>query len=469
MIDDLQCSIDSYIEKHWDDVIADLETLVRIESVENLEAAREGAPYGPGPREALTAALGIAERMGFDVHDCEGRIGYADMPGESDTQIGIIGHVDVVPAGPGWTFEPFDVTRKDGFLIGRGVSDDKGPVIVALHALKFWRDRLEVEGRTFPYTVRFLFGANEETDMKDVAYYRERYADPAFLFTPDAEFPVCYGEAGICNGTLSSAPITHGSVVELEGGVAVNAVPGQAHARLLCDASALTPTDKISIEPAEGGAIVRATGKSAHASTPELGESAINNLIGYLLASGVLSDEEAAFFETARKITAHYDGSGLGIATTDEHFGSLTSVAGKAWIDGGRICLSLDFRYPTTIDAAEIERAVNEVVSPCGATYAMAHDKEPFLMDKSSPAVQAMLEAYNEATGEQAQPFTMKGGTYARVFTTGVSFGPDKPWETKPDWVGGMHGPDEGIREDLLKQALAIYVRTLERLMSARL
>lgn len=86
-------------------------------------------------------------------------------------------------------------------------------------------------------------------------------------------------------------------------------------------------------------------------------------------------------------------------------------------------------------------------------------------MDPDSPAVQAMLAAYNEATGEDARPFTMKGGTYARVFTTGVSFGPEKPWEEKPAWVGGMHGPDEGVREDLLKQAFGIYVRTIGKLM----
>ena len=465
----LQDAIDSYIENHWADVVADLDTLVHIESVEKLDEATGEAPYGPGPRAALTAALNMAERMGFEVHDCEGRIGYADMLGESDTQIGIIGHVDVVPAGPGWTFPPFEVSHRDGYLIGRGVADDKGPVVVALHALKFWRDRLEVEGRRFPYTVRFLFGANEETNMKDVAYYRERYSDPAFLFTPDAEFPVCYGESGICSGTLSSAPISEGVVAELEGGVAVNAVPGQAWVRLICDTSALQPTGKVEVEQVEGGAIVRANGKPAHASTPELGENAIDILAAYLLENDVLSEDEKTFFEMARKVTAHYDGTGLGIAATDEHLGDLTSVVGKAWIEDGRICFSIDFRYPTTTTSTSIEKRVNEVASASGASFIMQHDKVPFLMDPSSPAVKALLDAYNEVTGEHAEPFTMKGGTYARVFTTGVSFGPEKPWEPKPEWVGGMHGPDEGIREDLLKQAFGIYVCTIQKLMSAKL
>ena len=469
MTDRLQNDIDSYIDQHWDDVITDLDALVHIESVEDLAAGEPGAPFGPGPREALSTVLGIASRMGFETHDCEGYIGYADMPGECETQLGIIGHVDVVPAGPGWTFEPFSVSRKDGYLFGRGVADDKGPVVVTLHALKFWRDRLEAEGRRFPYTVRFLFGANEETNMKDVAYYRERYADPAFLFTPDAEFPVCYGESGICSGTLSSAPIEDGVIVELEGGVAVNAVPGQALARLMCDALSLKPAPNVIVEESEGGALVHAKGKSAHASTPELGINALDVLFEYLLDSGVLSDGEAAFLEMARKVTAHSDGTGLGVATTDEHLGDLTSVAGKAWLDDGHMKVSIDFRYPTSTTSSVLEQKTNDVAAQCGASFVMEHDKVPFLMDPSSAPVQAMLAAYNEATGERAEPFTMKGGTYARVFTTGVSFGPEKPWEPKPEWVGSMHGPDEGIREDLLKQAFAIYVRTIEKLMAGEL
>ncbi|MBR3181106.1 MAG: peptidase M20, partial [Eggerthellaceae bacterium] len=60
---------------------------------------------------------------------------------------------------------------------------------------------------------------------------------------------------------------------------------------------------------------------------------------------------------------------------------------------------------------------------------------------------------------------TSKGGTYARMFTTGVSFGIEKPWEQDPAWVGTMHGPDEAVSEELLKQAFAIYARTLGNLM----
>ena len=189
---EIVAAAEAYWDDHRDAIVADIAKLVEIPSTEDLAAAAPGAPYGPGPAAALDAALEIAEGMGMTVTNCEGHIGFADLAGKTEKQLGIIGHVDVVPAGPGWSFEPFKVTEKDGYLMGRGCLDDKGPSVVALHAVKCLSD-LDVER---PYAMRFIFGANEETGMADVTWYLEKYESPAFLFTPDADFPVCYGEKG---------------------------------------------------------------------------------------------------------------------------------------------------------------------------------------------------------------------------------------------------------------------------------
>ena len=464
---DLDKELDAYLETEWEGVVADLASLVRIPSIEDLAAARPGAPFGPKTREALDQVLAIAARMGLSVHDCEGYLGYGDLPGVRDAQIGIIAHVDVVPAGPGWTVEPFDVTRRDGYLLGRGVVDDKGPLVIALHALHFWQRKLAREGGRFPYTVRFLFGANEETNMKDVAYYQAHYENPAFLFTPDAEFPVCYGEAGICSGTLVSDAFEGGEICAFEGGVAVNAVAGEAFAVVRSQVESLPTAERISLTSAGEGLVhIEAHGKSAHASTPEQGINALGLLADYLLNAGIGTPQERAFLELLQRLLAHTDGSGLGIACSDEHFGALTAVGGKAWIEDGRIHQTIDVRYPTSITSAEIAQKVAAIAARAGASFTLAHDKTPFLLGADSPAVQALLAAYNEVTGENAQAFTMKGGTYARMFPVAASFGPEKPWEKDPDWVGSMHGPDEGVSEELLKQAFRIYAATLPKLMS---
>ena len=459
--------IDEYLDTHWDDIVADIDTLVRIPSVEELDKAEEGAPYGPGPRAALNAALDMASSMGFEVHDDQGHIGYADLPGQTQGQIGIIGHMDVVPAGPGWTFEPYQVTRKDGYLIGRGVIDDKGPSVVALHAMKFWKD-LQDEGvaEQFPCTVRFLFGANEETGMADVAYYRQRHDDPLFLFTPDAEFPVCYGEKGLYDGFITVPMSESGRIVEFDGGVASNAVPGQAHAVVRAEASALPAAEGIAVAPAGEGLVrIDASGKSAHASTPEAGISAIGLIVDYLLANDVCDAAERTFLEFEQRLIAHTDGSGLGVACEDEHFGPLTAVGGTIRTEDNCFVQSVDIRFPTAITAAEITAKIRAAAEAAGCTYRTGREEEPFLMDPQSPVIQALLSAYNDATGEHAEAFTMGGGTYARHFSNAASFGPEKAWVKVPEWVGAMHGPDEGVGEDLMREAFRIYALTLGELM----
>ena len=473
---DMGCDVwmheaEEYISAHWDDVVEDIRALVAVESVEDLAAAREGAPFGKGPRAALTRVLDIAQAMGLETHDCDGFIGFADLPGTSEKQLGIIGHVDVVAAGPGWTVPAFDVTRRDGYLMGRGVADDKGPLVVALHAVNFWRDMLARRGTRFPRTIRVLFGVNEETAMGDVAFYRAHFEDPAFLFTPDAEFPLGYGEAGICSGWLESIPLEGGALCEFEGGVAVNAVPGEAHAVIDClavgvDPSVLPEAAGISIELLEGARIrIGAQGKSAHASTPEFGVNAIGVLVDYLLAHNLVAPCERSFLQLQQRLLSCTDGSSFGIACSDEHFGALTAVGGMVRFEDGRIRQSIDFRYPTGVTSQQLSDAVGAIAKEYGASFALAHDKEPFLMQPTSREVQALMRAYNEVTGEEAEPFTMKGGTYARMFSTAVSFGPEKPWEEKPAWAGSMHGPDEAISEELLKQAFVIYVCAIGYLM----
>ena len=99
--------IDAYIASSWQDFIADAKALVEIDSSFDPGHASEGAPFGPGPRKALDVILQIAQRMGFEVCDGDGYAGYADFAGKSGQQLGIIGHVDVVPAGEGMDISSF--------------------------------------------------------------------------------------------------------------------------------------------------------------------------------------------------------------------------------------------------------------------------------------------------------------------------------------------------------------------------
>ena len=93
---------------------------------------------------------------------------YADWLGAGDAPTLIVyGHYDVQPPDPLnlWHSQPFEATVRDGRLYGRGVSDDKGPMLIALEALIAF---LDVEGR-LPVNVRLLLEGEEETGSPSLA------------------------------------------------------------------------------------------------------------------------------------------------------------------------------------------------------------------------------------------------------------------------------------------------------------
>lgn len=465
----LSAHIDAYLEEEWETVVEDLRTLVAIDSVEDPGSARPGAPFGEGPRAALDAALAMASRMRFTTHDCEGYVGLADLPGESAEQIGIIGHLDVVPVGTGWTVEPFDVTRRDGWLLGRGVLDDKGGTVVALHAMNVLRRFAPVPSRT----VRMIFGTNEETGMRDLDYYLARYEPPAFLFTPDADFPACYGEKGHALFSVRGVHPAEGSgeagaLVELSGGMAFNAVPSTATALVrarLEDFAGLVEEGRLSTAVEDGFVRVSAFGVGGHAAFPEGTESAVGILAEALLASGVCAPEEEAALRFARDLAGDFTGASLGIAASDAHFGALTAVGGTVCLEGGRIVQTVDVRYPTGVSAESLRTGL----AASGLEVSLMEDVEPFLTDVDSPMLKAVCDAYNEATGEDRRPFTMGGATYARHFPSAVSFGPNRPWTERPAWAGEEHCADEAVSEETLKLALRVYALTLAKLTDVAL
>ena len=465
----LKREIDAYVDEVWEDVVADIATLVEVDSVEDRSTAREGAPFGEGPRVALDRALAIAARMGLDAHDCEGHIGYADLPGKSEEQLALIAHLDIVPAGDGWRHGPFELAREEGCLIGRGVEDDKGPATLALYATKFFHDR----GEELPYTIRLLFGVNEETHMADVDYYLEHYPMPAFTITPDATFPVCYGEKGCYWADVASAPLgPDARIVEASGGIVANAVPDGAYAVVRADAAALPAAERIKVEPAgEGLARVEAAGVAAHASKPQGSVNAILVLVDYLRAHGIASPEERAFLDLEHEVLGSWDGSGIGIAASDDDFGPLTIVGGMLRLRDGRLVQTVDSRFPATVTAERITGAIESAAERCGAEVTVTTDevKPPFITDPNSEQIRVLVDTYNEVAGKDDKPFTMGGGTYARKFAKAASYGPGGQGIKKPDWVNSEHRPNEGIREDALKQALRVYILAIARLMRTEL
>ena len=448
---EMLCLIDKFIEQNSDAIFRDIARLVAIDSVEG--APEDNAPFGPGPKKALDEALAICGELGLDTVNCENRIGYASIGGNGERYLATITHVDVVPVGNGWKADPFVMRIVDDYILGRGVIDDKGPSVICMYALEFLRD----QGLPLRYPIRALFGANEETGMKDVAHYLANYPAPLFCFSPDADFPLICGEKGIWHGRMTAVSEAE-AIVSIQGGVAVNAVPDLCEATV--KAEYLVSTE--SVEAVREGKYwhLTAHGIAGHASIPEGTQNAIGIMLEYLLSNGVVAGREKEFVEAAVLAHRGYDGAALGIAAQSEGFTPLTIISGMIGMEKGRIFQTLDCRYVPSTSGEKILKGIREAVGTA-ASVESVRNAEPFYKSPDCPEIVACMDAFHTVTGSDAPPFTIGGGTYARDFPNAVGFGPEYPGRVRPAFVGSMHGAEEGASRQELLESLKIYILTL--------
>ena len=266
-----------------EDLLQSLRESVQIPSVHG--PAADGCPYGTEVRRCLNHALETAAKLGLSCTDMDHQIGWCEY-GEGDEMVAVLGHLDVVPAGEGWSFDPFGGDIRDGKIFGRGTMDDKGPTLAALYAMAAIRDA----GLPLRRRIRLLFGTNEETGSQDMKYYRAHGGElPVMGFTPDGEYPVINGEKGLVNVTFRKSYTQSGPVrlIRLSGGSAPNVVPASASAQLVCSPElaarlAAASTETVHCTIVEGGVVIEALCFSAHGSTPEQGTNAIGLLMGFL-------------------------------------------------------------------------------------------------------------------------------------------------------------------------------------------
>lgn len=448
--------------KRKDDLIKDLQNLMKINSEltvydpNNIEA-----PFGQGNKEALDFMLNLGNKDGFNTVNTDNYAGHIEY-GSGEEFVAMVGHLDVVPAGSGWSYPPYDAVINDGKLFGRGAEDDKGPTMAAYYALKILKELdLPLNKR-----IKLILGVDEESGWRCVKHYFKKYPEtPVSGFIPDADFPLIYAEKGIVR-IVVEGNLEKGKLVSFKGGLRDNMVPDYAEAILDGNSLAIKNcfNQYLKKYDYEGNAEILENdqiklsikGLSAHGSTPELGVNAINLLNNFLID---LKLDNNVVTLIKKSLKDDVLGNKLGISYFDEEMGELTVNLGVLNTENDKFRLVLNVRYPNGIIFEEMfETITNELEIYGNVSY--EHHQKLLYNDPNSELVKTLMDAYIKHTGDlDAKPMTIGGGTFARALPNVVAFGPHFPG--KPSYI---HQKDEYIEIDDLIKATIIYTEALYKL-----
>ena len=414
--------------EYFDRLIEEISEIIKINSEEGTPEA--GAPFGIGPRKALDYFLSLAQSFGFETHDIDGYAGEVVF-GEGD-EFAVLAHLDVVPAGSGWTREPYggEIDYTTRRIWGRGAMDDKGPAVISLFALKALKD----EGFMPKRKIKLIVGCNEESGWGCIEYYKKHAHMPDEGISPDANFPVIYAEKGIMQLKLKfNSP---GDWTSLKGGERPNMVCDYCEAEHDKNTKLL---NELGLEYAGDKVISR--GKSAHGSTPEMGKNAIPPLLKCIgLGATVLQPLE--------KLEAQLE-------KLEDESGKLTFSPNVIRGEKDCIYITCDVRFPATMS----RQTVLDIVESSGLEYETLHEQAPLFNDKNSKLISTLCSVYNGVTGSNYSPIAIGGGTYARALKFGAAFGPEEDGEENT-----IHQPNEYITFEKVDKCFKIYKLAIERL-----
>ncbi len=380
----------NYLEKNIKQYKKDLSDLIKIKTW-----LRDVEIYPTNEmKQSLDFMKSLADRDNMTSYvDPKGYYGYIEI-GQGKELIGILGHLDVVPPGSSelWNSDPFTLTEKGNTWIGRGVQDDKGPVMLTYYLMKELNEQGNLNKR-----IRLIMGTDEENFWRGIEKYKnDGQEHVTYGITPDSSFPVTYLEKELIQYKILSK---EKSDFSLTGGTAFNAV---------ADFASLTQNNETKTFH----------GKSAHAMEPWSGDNAIFKAINKI-------DSEHNLIKFIKeKINNEVNGETLFDELIQDEDSPLTLTIGKIQIDDKQAYIGVDSRLPTTITADEYEEKIKEICS----TYNLEYERFDYLpgvyFPKNSKIITDLIEVYRNKTNDNSEPISMGGATYARGMKNVVAFGP---------------------------------------------
>ncbi len=440
-------NFEKYANEHREEMLKDLEGLLRINTVLVEQPEVSEAPFGENLVKALEYVLNLGKKMGFKVKDVDHVAGHIEF-GEGDEVIGILAHLDVVPAGEGWTNPPFEPTLIQDKLYARGALDDKGAVISSLYAMKAIKDA----GIVLHKKIRLILGTDEETSSRGIKRYLEVEKTPDFAFSPDADFPLIYGEKGILSFDLT-AQYEENNILSFTSGDRYNVVPEKATVVLKEKSSLYESYIKEHHYRGEMNQNqIIMYGKRAHGMQPEKGENA-----ALRLATFCNQIAHHPLLEFTEKYLMNDRGKDLGIDFYDPEMKELTMNVAVFDLKKEQGKIGINLRYPIHWNVKENLEKIKKLAQPYHIHLEVISDSKPHYVNPNDPEVHILHQAYIQYTQDTQTPMmTIGGGTYARSLAKAVAFGPMFP--NREDVV---HQVDEYILISDFLKSMAIYASAI--------
>lgn len=422
-------AIKDYIESNRESIVGDVCRLIEKKSVRTEPVP--GKPFGFDCADCLKEASALVRERGFTpVNYCN----YAleTTLGKGAPEVMLLAHLDVVPEGDGWKTDPYKAVVKEGLIFGRGATDDKGPAVSALWALKAVR---ELYGEP-EKAARLVLGSGEETGSEDMDFYFSVRPSAGYTLSPDADYPLINIEKGRFAPVFEkriSQPSCGAGLEKIDGGKTSNIVPGKAYALVSgigreSVQALLEGIGGISVGEENGLVKIFAEGKSSHAAFPEGGINANTLLLGALEKIPFASSETAAAVKSLNGLFPHLqtDGENAGVKMSDEESGALTLNMGVLSYENGVLRFGLDLRCPVSATEENVKNVILKNTADAGFEICSGSEMRPaHVVDRNSPLIKEALKVFEDCTGRKGGCLAIGGGTYVHDIEGGIAFGPE--------------------------------------------
>lgn len=439
------------IKKYSSRAIFLLKNLISFQTVLEEYQPNSDAPFGIENKKALNFLLNEAKNDGFIVKNVDNYAGHVEF-GNGKTKLGILAHLDVVPVVKDeWFSDPFTLDIRENRFYARGALDDKGPLVASYIAMKMLKD----EGFIPSGKVRLIAGCDEESGSRCIERYFQKEDKPEMGFSPDAEFPLIYGEKAMVSFDVIA--LKDNVIEEISCGKRYNIVPSMTSVKLniFLKNEFLEYLKENNYKGEVKNDNYITYGVSSHAMVPQNGLSALDIMMEFLAK---YSDSNFAKFYT-KYFSFDPFGKKIGYDCYDDELKELTS--NRALCNGkNTITLGVNCRCPLDSCYEVIKERLVEVTKEFGYSFKLYPLSPRHYVSKDSKLVKTLMKAYKSVTNNDAKPFTIGGGTYARELDNAVAFG-----ALGFGKVDVCHISNEYFDIEDFNQAIEIYYNAIKELM----